>query len=175
MRRAQRSSMKAFDSTTAGAFRMDWLVPLDATTRDDYTRAVAEKADVLLRSAKFIDMQHLGGGHDVEIRVWVEAANGPACVSITWEPGPGLYGFHLLDETLKERLACVVFEDVPCVTADESDRQADRILDAALRALMDATAKGRTPPEWAEEMRHALQATRVPVAEGPHAEPGVEP
>ena len=167
--------MKAFDPTLAGAFRMDWLVALDATTQDDYTRAVAEKADVLLRSARFIDMQHLSGGHDVEIRVWVEAATGPACVSITWEPGPAVYGFHLLDETLKERLACVVFEDLPCVDAEESTTQADRILDAALRALTEATAKGQTPLEWADDVRHALRAVRLPIAEGPRPEPGAEP
>ena len=166
--------VKAFDPTLAGAFRMDWLVALDATTQDDYTRAVAEKADVLLRSARFIDMQHLSGDHDVEVRVWVEAATGPACVSITWEPGPGLYGFHLLDETLKERLGCIVFEDVPCVSAEESASQADRIMDAALRALLEATARGQTPLDWADDVRHAMQATRVPVKEGPRAEPGTD-
>lgn len=163
--------MKAFDPTLAGAFRMDWLVAMDRTAQDDFTRAVAEKADVLLRSARFIDMQHLSGGHDVEVRVWVLAATGPACVSITWEPGPGLYGFHLLDETLKERLACVVFEDLPCVNAEESESQADRVLDAALRALMESTARGETPAAWADDVRHAMQATRVPVQEGPRPEP----
>ena len=167
--------MKAFDPALAAAFRMDWLVPLDRTTQDDYARGVAEKADVLLRSARFIDMQQLSGGHDVEVRVWIQAATGPACVSITWEPGPGLYGFHLLDETLRERLGCIVFEGIPCVDAGESESQADRVLDAAIRALTEATARGQTPLEWAEDVRHALQATRVPVQEGPRPEPGTEP
>lgn len=157
----------AFDPALASPFRMDWLVPLDATTADDYTRAVAEKADVLLRSAQFIDMQHLSGGHDVEIRVWIEAALGPACVSVTWEPGPGRYGFHLLDETLKERLACIVFENIPCVDAEESSDQATQILDAAIRALTEATARGRTPADWAEDVRHAMHAVRLPIHEGP--------
>lgn len=164
--------MKAFDPTLAGAFHVDWLAPLDRITQDDFARAVAEKADVLLRAAKFIDMQHLSGGHDVEVRVWVEAASGPACVSITWEPGPGRYGFHLLDETLKERLGCVVFHDLPCVDAAESLGQADAILDAAVRALTEAAARSGDVPTWADEVRHAIRAVRVPVEEGPKADEG---
>lgn len=165
--------LKDFDPTLSGAFHMDWLVALDETTADDLSRAVAEKADVLLRAARFIDMQHLSGGHDVEVRVWVEAARGAACVSVTWEPGPGLYGFHLLDETLKERLGCVVFHDVPCVDAQESAGQADKVLDAALRAVMEAAGRRDADlPAWADDVRHAVRAVRVPVKEGPLAEDG---
>lgn len=166
--------MKAFDSTLAGAFRMDWLVPLDRVSADDYERAVAEKADVLLRAARFIDMQQVGAPNDVEVRVWVEAAGGPACVSVTWEPGPGVYGFHLLDETLKERLGCIVFDDVPCVTADASRGQVDRVLDAAIRALVEATSRSGEIPAWAEDVRHAMDAVRVPVSEGPRPAPDAE-
>lgn len=168
--------MKAFDPATASAFRLEWLVPLDATATDDYTRAVAEKADVLLRAARFIDMQHLSGGHDVEVRIWVEAAHGPACVSVTWEPGPGRYGFHLLDETLRERLGCIVFEDLPCVNAEESLGQADKILDAAFRALAESAARaGADLPAWADDVRHAVRSVRVPVQEGPVADTGIDP
>lgn len=159
--------MKTFDPSLAGGFRLDQLVPMDATTEDDYARAVAEKADVLLRAARFIDMEQLAGAHDVEVRVWVEAAIGPACVSVTWEPGPARYGFHLLDESLRERLACIVFDHIPCVDAQESVGQMDRVWDAALRALVEATARGETPLEWADDVRHAVRAVRVPVKEGP--------
>jgi hypothetical protein len=124
-------------------FRVEWLADLDETTQDDYTRAVAERADVLLRSARFMSEQHLAGPHDVEVRVWVEAALGSACVSVTWEPGVRRFGFHLLDETLTERLACVVFDDLPCVDASESLSQADLILNAAMRALEEDTVRVR--------------------------------
>lgn len=124
------------DPARTGMFRVDWLVPLDATTQDDYSRAIAEKAAALLRSAEFVSAQQLAGPHDVEVRVWVEAAVANGCVSITWEPGEEKFGFHLLDESLKERLGCVVFEGVPCVDGGESLEQADLILDAAMRAVL---------------------------------------
>jgi hypothetical protein len=127
----------------ASLFRVEWLTDLDETTQDDYTRAVAEKADVLLRSARFMSEQHLAGPHDVEVRVWVEAALGNACVSVTWEPGPQRFGFHLLDESLTERIACVVFDDLPCVDASESRSQADLFLRAALRALEEDNVRVR--------------------------------
>lgn len=148
---------------------MDWLVPLDATTEDDYTRAIAEKADVLLQSARFMATHLATGKVDMEVRVWVEAALGNACVSVTWEPGPQRYGFHLLDETLKERLACVVFHALPCVDAEESLQQADRILDAALFAMTDA--RGADLERIAEAVRRAKDDAaaedyvRVPVKE----------
>lgn len=127
------------DPAHSGMFRVDWLVPLDATTQDDYTRAIAEKAHALLRSASFVSEQQLEGPHDVEVRVWVEAAVANGCVSITWEPGEEKFGFHLLDESLKERLGCVVFEKVPCVDGGESIEQADRILEAAMRAVLQGS------------------------------------
>ena len=157
--------MKRLDPTLASMFHMDWLVPLDVTTEDDYTRAVAEKADVLLQSARFMASHHAQSKVDMEVRVWVEAAAGNACVSITWEPGPQRFGFHLLDETLRERLSCIVFHALPCVDAEESLQQADRILDAALFALADA--KGKDLEEVAEAIRQsaAADAVRVPVKE----------
>ena len=154
---------KAFDSAMSSPFHVEWLVAMDDTSADDYARAVAEKAEVLLHSARFIDLQRVGGQADLEVRVWVEAACGNACVSITYEPGPGLYGFHVLDETLRERLGCVVFDAVPCVTARESVDQADRLLDAALEALAEAQAREKSATAWADEMRHARKSVRVPV------------
>lgn len=155
--------MKRLDPTLASMFHMDWLVPLDVTTEDDYTRAVAEKAEVLLQSARFMSMHIATGKVDMEVRLWVEAAVGNACVSITWEPGPQRFGFHLLDESLRERLACVVFHALPCVDAEESIRQADSILDAALFALADKS--GRDLADVADAVRHARDAVRVPVKE----------
>lgn len=131
------------DPAMASLFRVEWLVDLDETTQDDYTRAVAEKADGLLRSARFVSEQQIAGPHDVEVRVWVEAALGNACVSVTWEPGPQRFGFHLLDESLTERLACVVFDKLPCVDASESLSQADLILGAAMRALEEDNVRVR--------------------------------
>ncbi len=154
---------KAFDPALASLFHVEWLVAMDDTSADDYARAVAEKAEVLLHSARFIDLQRAGGDADVEVRVWVEAACGSACVSVTYEPGPGLYGFHLLDETLRERLGCVVFDAVPCVGARESLDQADRLLDAALDALAKAQARENAATAWADDMRHARKSVRIPV------------
>lgn len=160
--------MKRLDPTLASMFHMDWLVPLDVTTEDDYTRAIAEKADVLLQSARFMATHLATGKVDMEVRVWVEAAVGSACVSITWEPGPQRYGFHLLDETLKERLACIVFHALPCVDAEESLQQVDRILDAALSAMTEA--RGADLDAIADAIRNAkndpgADYVRVPVKE----------
>lgn len=166
--------VKAFDPALASPFRMEWLVPLDSVTQDDYTRAVAEKAETILRSARFVEMNHQATGADMEIRLWVEAASGSACVSVTWEPGQARFGFHLLDETLRERLGCVVFEEVPSVTAEASVSQADLILEAAMRAVLEAE-RHADATELAERVRHATKTRRVPVAEGPAADSGVEP
>src|SRR5438067_9308018 len=103
----------------ASPFHMEWLAPLDVTTEDDYARAVAEKSEAILRAARFMTALRAEEPTDVEVRVWVEAACGSACVSVTWEPGPRRYGFHLLDDALRERLACIVFEALPCVDASE--------------------------------------------------------
>lgn len=154
-------SVKRLDPAMASMFHMDWLVPLDATTEDDYTRAVSEKAEVLLQSAKFMSERFVESQVDMEVRVWVEAACGNACVSVTWEPGAQRFGFHLLDESLRERLACVVFHALPCVDAEESLQQADRILDAALFAL--SATHGRDLDEVAEAIRASETFVRVEV------------
>lgn len=161
--------MKAFDPSLASGFRMDWLVPLDALTQDDYERAVAEKAATLLRSARFLDSQRQAEDADLEVRVWVEAACGPACVAVTYEPGAQRFGFYLLDESLRERLGCVLFDDVPCVDAEGSLGQMDALLDAALRAVQ-AAEKDAELSEIADRVRHARDAVRVPVEEGPRPE-----
>lgn len=156
------------DPTLASPFRVQWLVPLDALAQDDLTRAVAEKADTILRSAQFLGLQRETAGADLEIRVWVEGAQGPACVAITWEPGVARFAFHLLDETLRERIAVVVFDAIRCVDAGESVAQADRLLDAALEALAHAPA-GSEAREWLERIREARSSVRVPVEDGAEA------
>lgn len=161
--------MKAFDPALASPFHLDWLVPMDATTEDDYTRAVAERAETLLRSAQFLGLQRDTAGADLEVRVWVEAACGNACVSITYEPGVRRFAFHLLDESLRERLAVVVFHAVPCIDAEQSLVQADTVLDAALRALSEAPP-GSDAAAWADRIREATRSVRVPVVEGPEPE-----
>lgn len=166
--------MKPFDPALASPFRVEWLVPMDASTKDDFERAVAEKAPAILRSARFMATQVAGDeAVDLEVRLWISAANGPGCVSITWEPGFHAYGFHLLDETLRERLAVIVFTDLPCVDADASLQQADDILRAALTAIRDAERR-QTPAEMAERIREAQRSRRVPVVEGP-VDTGVDP
>lgn len=156
--------MKRFDPVLTSPFHMEWLVPLDATTEDDYTRAIAEKAEAILRSARFMGTLRASDPTDLEVRLWVEAAQANACVSITWEPGVERYGFHLLDESLRERLGCIVFDALPCVDAQESADQADRIMDAAVRAMQDA--ESRTPEAVAEHYRASRdEFTRVPVQE----------
>lgn len=165
--------MKAFDPALASPFHMEWLTTLDPVMEDDYTRAVAEKAEALLRSARFIEMHHKATGADMEVRVWVEAACGSGAVSVTWEPGVQRFGFHLLDETLRERLACVVFEGVPSVDARESLGQADRVFAAALDALKGLKDAGLD--EAAEKVRQARGSVRVPVKEGPETDLGVDP
>jgi hypothetical protein len=132
--------MTRIDPARASLFRMEWLVPLDTTTEDDLTRAVAEKASVIIDSALFMTRQETP--RDMEVRVWVEAACASGCVSITWEPGSQRFGFHLLDETLHERLACIVFDALPCVDAVESVAQAGLVLEAATR---EAGATRRVP------------------------------
>lgn len=165
--------MKAFDPSLASPFRIEWLTPLDATTQDDYSRGVAEKADVLLRSAQFIGQHQTATPTDMEVRVWIEAATSPACVSITWEPGFQAFGFHLLDETLRERLACIVFRDYPCIDAEASDAQADDILRAALAAIRDAEERADAG-SLAERVRDATRSVRVPVVDA-SVDTGVEP
>lgn len=167
--------MKAFDPALASSFRIDWLVPLDETTKDDYTRAVAEKAEAILRSARFIALHQGATPTDVEVRVWVEAAIAPGCVSVTWEPGFRAFGFHLLDESLRERLAAVVFHELPCIDGNASDEQADAILRAALAAVRDAEERA-TPADLAERVRAAEKSVRVPVVETRQPfEHGVDP
>ena len=172
--------MKAFDPTLASPFRVDWLVPLDATTQDDYTRAIAEKAEPILRAARYIHAQQQGDAPtDIEIRLWIEAATAPGCVSITWEPGYHAFGFHLLDETLRERIAAIVFTQLPCIDGDASDAQADDILRAALSAIRDAEARA-TPAELAarvrDGVREAEKTVRVPVVDAAaRFDHGVEP
>lgn len=160
---------RTLDPALASTFTMDWLVPLDTTTQDDYARAVADKADVILRSAQFLGIQHETTGTDLEVRIWIEAACANACVSITFEPGDAKFGFYLLDESLRERLACVVFEKIPCVAAEASLQQADRILDAALEAMREAP-EGSDPHERLLRLRDAMRSVRVPVTEGPRAQ-----
>lgn len=165
--------MKAFDPSLASPFRIEWLTPLDATTQDDYSRGIAEKADVLLRSAQFIAQHQTAQPTDMEIRVWIEAATSPACVSITWEPGFQAFGFHLLDETLRERLACIVFRDHPCIDAEASDAQADDILRAALAAIRDAEERADAAT-LAGRVRDAEKSVRVTVVDA-SVDTGVEP
>ena len=162
--------MKSLDPAMASEFRMDWLVPLDRTTQDDYTRAVAEKADVILRSAQFLGLQHELTGTDLEVRVWVEAAVSHACLSITWEPGDQRFGFYLLDESLRERLATVVFHAIPCVRGEDSLRQADRVLDAALDALRHSP-ENEDAYDRLQRIRDAMHTVRVPVMDGKAADP----
>lgn len=159
--------MKTFDARLASPFRVDWIETLDAVTQDDYARAVAEKAEVLLRSAEFLDLQRATAHADLEVRVWIEAACGPACVSITYEPGQQRYGFYVLDETLRERLGCVVFEDIPCVDARESSLQADRVLAAAIKAMREAQGNSPLPSGWADAVRDSARTFRLTVEEGP--------
>lgn len=165
--------MKAFDPSLASPFRIEWLTPLDALTQDDYSRGIAEKADVLLRSAQFIGQHQMVTPTDMEVRVWIEAATSPACVSITWEPGFQAFGFHLLDETLKERLACIVFRDYPCIDAEASDAQTEDILRAALSAIREAEGR-EDPAQLAERVREASRTVRVPVMDAA-TDAGVEP
>lgn len=156
--------MKAFDPALASPFRVDWLTPLDAGTQDDYTRAIAEKAEPILRAARFIHAHQGQDPTDMEIRIWIEAAIAPGCVSITWEPGYQAFGFHLLDDSLRERLAAIVFHDLPCIDGHASDQQANDILRAAMTAIRDAEARA-TPPELAARIREAEKSVRVPVVD----------
>lgn len=151
--------MKPFDPALASPFHMEWLVPADQVSQDDLTRAVAEKAEAILRSARFIGQHQQGDRTDMEVRVWIEAAHGPACVSITWEPGYHAFGFHVLDESLRERLACVVFHELPCIRAETSASQAESILRATLAAIREA-----------EE-----DTVRVPVIETTRRDVGIDP
>lgn len=156
--------MKSFDPGLASPFRVDWLVPLDEVTKDDYTRAIAEKAAAILRSARFIASHQGDAPTDMEVRVWVEAATSPGCVSITWEPGFHAFGFHLLDDSLRERLGAIVFREFPCIDGDASDQQADDILRAALAAIREAEER-EMPSQLAERVRTATKTVRVPVVE----------
>lgn len=153
--------MQPFDPALASPFRVEWLVESDEVTQDDLSRAVAEKAEAILRSARFIAAHQGAEPTDIEVRVWIEAANGPACVSITWEPGFHAFGFHLLDETLRERLACIVFTELPCISAEVSDEQADEVLRAALEAIREAEAEEPA-------------TIRIPIVETTAVDPGVE-
>ncbi|HET6405566.1 MAG TPA: hypothetical protein VFH78_13055 [Candidatus Thermoplasmatota archaeon] len=163
-----------FDPALASPFRVDWLVPLDSVTQDDYTRAIAEKAEAILRSARFIASHQGATPTDMEVRVWIEAATSPACVSVTWEPGFHAFGFHLLDESLRERLGAIVFREFPCIDGDTSDQQADDILRAALSAIREAEERA-TPAELAERVRASEKTVRVPVVEPRSFDHGVEP
>lgn len=150
--------MKSLDPALTSPFRIEWLVETDALMQDDYGRAIAEKAEPILRAARFLQEQRGVTPTDMEIRVWVEAAMAPGCVSITWEPGFHAFGFHLLDETLKERVAVIVFRDLPCVDADASDGQIANIL-ATLAAIAESPS---------------ANTVRVPVVERRPVDPGVE-
>lgn len=164
--------MKPFDPALASPFRVDWLVPLDAVTQDDFTRAISEKAEAILRSARFIAQHQTANPTDMEVRVWIEAAQAPGCVSITWEPGFHAFGFHLLDDSLKERLAAIVFRDFPCIDGNASDEQADEILRAALAAISEAEADDELVTRPSRAIG-ADKTVRVSIVEG-NVETGVE-
>ena len=134
---------------TPSLFHVEWLVPLDVTGQDDLTRAVAEKADALLRAAAFI-----GRDAQQEVRVWVDAAAASACVSVTFEPRSDRHGFYLLDDTLTQRLACVVFDDVASIGAPESEQQLVAILDAMRELQRSAAASVRVPVKEKKRRRH---------------------
>jgi hypothetical protein len=150
--------VKPFDPALASAFRIEWLVECDQVTQDDLSRAIAEKAEPILRAARFIHAHQGADRTDMEIRVWVEAAVGPACVSITWEPGIQAFGFHLLDDSLRDRLAVVVFSDLPCVDADASEME----VSAILAAMHEAAELAET------------RTVRVPVIEKNPVDTGVD-
>lgn len=147
---------KAFDPALASPFRIEWLVPTDETTADDFARAVAEKAPNLLRAARYMAAEQGADHVDVEVRMWIEAAVAPACVSITWEPGAQCFAFHVLDESLRDRLAVIVFEDLPCIDADASLGQEEDIFRAALEAVR--TQEARDAADIAQRIREATRS-----------------
>lgn len=136
---------------TPSLFHMEWLVPVAPTEADDHTRAVAEKADALLRAAAFIAKDATQ-----EVRVWIEAACESACVSVTFEPGAQAYAFHVLDESLRERIACVVFDDLPCIGARDSTDQLDLVLEAirASGAQPEPTVRVRVKSDSAKRKQN---------------------
>lgn len=147
--------MSPLDPTLSSPFRIEWLEPVEPADEDDFGRAVAEKAEAILQAATFMASQQRPGDRtDMEIRVWVQGARASACVSITWEPGAQAFGFYVLDESLRDRMAVLVFDALPCMSADETLGQAGEILAAALEST---------------------KSIRIPVLEGPAVDPGIDP
>ncbi len=118
---------------TRHSLGVQWLVATDPDFVAQTERAIRAKAPAILRAAAFVSAENKEG-HDAEARVWA----GAVCVSVTWEPGAASYGFHVLDETLRERLACILFPGVPCVDSEGSAREVEVMLDA-LRATITPT------------------------------------
>lgn len=111
------------DSVLASAFRVDWLADLTLNEREDVERAVAEKAAILLRSARTARDVWAKTGTEMEIKVWLETGIAPTCVTIHWEARLGKHYVLVLDATGRERLGAVVFEKLPTVTGAEAEAE----------------------------------------------------
>ncbi len=123
------------DAQCPGGFELDWLVPLP--DGDAYMAAIAGKAQALLSAVRYVENAH-HAGHDSEVRVWLNPDAVGGCITVAWEPGLAKFGIHLLDESLRERLACIVLHDVPCVDASATLGGRPAPLPAEMRIVRQA-------------------------------------
>lgn len=111
------------DPDLASAFRVDWLEDLTRNEREDVERAVAEKAGVVVKSARHAREIYEDTGAEIEIKVWLETGIAPACVTVHWEARLGKHYALVMDPTGRERLAALVFERLPTVTGAEAEAE----------------------------------------------------
>lgn len=130
--------MRAFESDEylKSGFRVEWLDPEAGTTvRDDLERAVAEKATHVLRAAKAAHEAFHEDGTELEVRVWLETATWPAFVQVQVDPRRGKHYFIVMDAQGSERLAAVVFDRVPSLTAHDLREESRLFFDAVKEAF----------------------------------------
>lgn len=114
-----------FDSAAylASPLRVDWLVGLAPREREDYERAISEKAVAVLHSARFTWLLHEANATEVETKVWLETALNPGYVAVHYEARLRKHYFLLMDASGRERLAALVFGAVPSVTGAEAEAE----------------------------------------------------
>ncbi|HVL49161.1 MAG TPA: hypothetical protein VM889_11435 [Candidatus Thermoplasmatota archaeon] len=126
------------DAFLASPFRVEWMTDIPREVRDDCERGLAAKAASILRAARFAHLLHDRAATEIEIKVWIETGFDPAFVGLHWERRLARFSIHLFDASGRERLAAVIFDAIPCVTAAESEAETALFLGAALGALADA-------------------------------------
>lgn len=142
------------DAFLASPFRLEWASPeWCANERVEAERGVALAAASVLRSARFVGMLHDHSAQEAEVRVWLETDTVPLHVAVWWEEARGRFWFAVVDSISRERVALVVFESLPCVTAEQMLAEDAAVLEA-VRSLVPDGPDGTALSTVVDLVRH---------------------